>query len=211
MFGSMEGFSSLGVYRDANDAVARIISFFSRKSGWRYGRGKRPGPNMIINALLVAEMVSQCGASKTGAFLNEDGSILVTGYYKQGHAEILCLVDQTYNLAVESLGDILVDECFSSISLVAKALTERVKQWGDAAPSFVSITSTTSTLIWGGFKAGAFQNLPMMGASQSFASTALLPQAGQFVNMREQNTTPSQANRRFFGNSTARTFLVAQE
>jgi hypothetical protein len=209
-FTYVNSFANLVGHDDPNEAIPRIISFSCRPDGWKFGRGKRPTISIIVNALLVSNMVMACSASKTGAFLNEDGSILVTGYYDQWHAEILCLLDGSYNLVIESNGEVIVDLLFSEIASTAQALTQQVKQCGgNVTPTFVYTASTTTTSILGDFKVAAFQNLPMIGEYQSFVSTAPLPQVVQYVNTREQNTHPLQTNRRFFGNSRAPTFQVA--
>lgn len=157
MFGIMQVFASLADYQDANEAIPRIISFSSRPDGWKFGRGKRPCISTIVSALLVAQAFKACGAPKTGAFLNEDGTILVTGYYERWHAEILCLLDEAYNLTIESDGDVILDQPFASLGLIAKELTEQVKKWGSVTPTSVSTASTITTSISEDFKAAVFR------------------------------------------------------
>lgn len=212
MFCLTESFANLVDYSDENEAVPRIISFSSRKSGWKYGRGTKPCVDTIVNALLAAQVTRACGANKTGAFLNEDGTILVTGYYNEWHCEILCLLNGDYRLVIESNGDDIVDEQCDSLSSIAQMLTRQVQnkqenRWG-ATPISVFTTSTTTTSLLGAFKVAAFPNPQTTMECQSYALTAPLPPTAQSVDMREQATRPS-ANRRFFGNSHSPIFRVA--
>jgi hypothetical protein len=201
--------ANLVEYHNPNDAVPRIISFVSRKEGWNFGRGKRPSSNTIIKSLLIAKAVRETGIIDTGAFLNDDGSIMVTGYHdKERHVEITCQTNESVRVLMEERGKTTFDEEYVNLEHGRRVLIDRVEQWGNVDLSLVYTISTTLISNWVASKAIAFQNRPAITEYLSSAPTAQLPQVAQYAPVSVATTEPLPAHRQFSGNSAALTFQV---
>jgi hypothetical protein len=201
--------ANLVEYHNANDAVPRIISFATRKEGWNFSHGRRPSTNIVFKSLLAALAVRESGIVDTGAFLNDDGSIMVTGYYgKTKHVEITCQIDEQVRVVLEENDSVVLDEEYINLEYGRQVLIDWVQKWGDAGRLLEYTISTTSILNSADSRAIVSQNHQVTMGYPSFAPTVQLPQVAQYAPTFVGTTAQLLAHRQFSGNSAARTFQV---
>jgi len=128
---------------DNRESVSRIISFISRPYGWKFGRGEKPKVSTIAYALSTVSLLVRLQAKQTGAFLTEDGSILVTGYYDVWHTEVLCSSSEQFVVIVERDKKEEFAHEYNTFSGVALSLIGQVLKWKVATNSSGYFTSTT--------------------------------------------------------------------
>jgi len=71
-----------------SQTAKKIEDFTLVQSGWHYGEGKTPKPEIITMALTLNDEFSKAGFTKTNAFLGLDGEIRVTAYHDAIYLEL---------------------------------------------------------------------------------------------------------------------------
>lgn len=194
---------------DNGEAVSRIISFITRPDGWKFGRGKKPKVATIAYALSIVGLLVRLQARETGAFLTEDGSILVTGYYDGWHTEVLCSSSEQFVVIIERDKKEEFAQEYNKFPDAALAVIEQVRKWGAATNSSGYFTLTTMTSNSAGFKAGLFQDRPVMEAYLSSVYSVLAPGAAQFANIYDQNIEQLPESFQYSGSSDVQNFRTA--
>ena len=199
-------FNMLGYTGKNDDAFPRIVSFMSRREGWRFGRGKPPSPPTVAKALATAALLSKLQADSTGAFLGEDGGILVTGYYSNWHIDLSCLPSDRYTLIVERNDEEVFAEEYTSFRDALKSVIQQVKRWGTSASSSDSFTLMSMTSNSAGFEAQRSPSHLAMEAFLSSAYTAQTPNQGPSVTISGAPNGTLPASPQFFGSSPSPIF-----
>jgi hypothetical protein len=190
-----------------NAAGARILSFMSRPKGWKYGKGVPPTPKVVGSALVIAAHLMRLEAKKTGAFLAEDGGIVVTGYFSNWTSEVLCNQDGKFELVVEAEGEEKQCEIVTDIRDAIRLLDGQVVLWGEKKSSSGSFTLTTLTSTGGNFRAGQLKDRLETVKYLSSTYSALATTAGQFAATYASNTLILPVSRQFIGGSVSTTYL----
>ena len=197
------------VSHDNDLAIPRIISFVSRRDGWNFGHGMSPPTNVLIKALLIAKAVDDSGIRESGAFLNDDGSIMVTGYFDAArHVELTSEVAGAIRIVVEDNGDVIADDEYVNLESGRQRLIEQVRKWGNVARSPEFTTSTTLISNWRYFRVAPSPLHPLTAEYPLSAQIALLPPAALYVPISDSTTMRLPAIPQFSGNSAALTFRV---
>jgi hypothetical protein len=183
-----------------DSAGSRILSFMTRPRGWKYGRGEPPNISTISAAMIIAATMLDLGAKKTGAFLTEDGGIVVTGYFSDWTSEVLCSASGEYTLIVEKDGNEEELEETTTLQLAAKVLTSQVERWEREKSTIEYFTLTTLTSTGSDFRVG--QSFVALGTEKYLYSMSNVPKniAGQFAVTYVQDIHTLQANLLYTGN-----------
>jgi hypothetical protein len=194
---------------DKTGAAPRILSFMSRPSGWKFGRGKQPAVQTVAAALSTAALLIRLRANDTGAFLTEAGDIVVTGYYEKWHVEMLCSSGARFLVVVEKDGSEVFEREYSLFSDAAFSIIEQVRKWGNATSFSGYFTSTTLTSNSAGFRVGLSIERPVMETFLSSVYFAQMPKVDQFAITYNHSTSLLSANHLYPGSSIAPLFHLA--
>jgi hypothetical protein len=128
------GFVNSHVSKEAGETTSLIFSFSSYKNGWKFGRGVRPSGETVVSSLLVENFFRILGVRKTSAFLNDDGSIMVTAYRDAGreHIEVTSDKAKNYRLVGEVNDNVAYEIETESILELYGNIWECVEKWGSA-------------------------------------------------------------------------------
>ena len=120
----------------------KIEDFSFVQSGWHYGEGKTPKPEIITMALTLNDELSKAGFTRTNAFLGLDGEIRVTAYHDAIYFELTIEPNEQITFLLEKNDkEISYDE---NISL-DKAL-QYIKELREIIWSSSALSTSTTTI-----------------------------------------------------------------
>jgi hypothetical protein len=147
----------------------KIEGFAALKSGWHYGSGGPISPDVISRSIYIVGYLLTVGFTRTDAFANEDGDVLVTAYHSDHYLGIGVGLTGLYALNHEIGGvessyseDIDLNQLKSVIIRVARSI------WTTSD----SYTHQNSTRIPASSMTWHLRSPPGMGECQSSNWTA---------------------------------------
>jgi len=84
-----------------SQTAKKIEDFALVQTGWHYGEGKTPKPEIITIALNLNDEFSKAGFARTNAFLGLDGEIRVTAYHDAIYFELTIEPNQQITFLLE--------------------------------------------------------------------------------------------------------------
>jgi len=127
-----------------SQTAKKIEDFTSVQSGWHYGEGKTPKPEIITMALTLNDEFSKAGFTKTSAFLGLDGEIRVTAYHDAIYLELTIEPNEQITFLLEKNDEEMSYEENISLDKVRQYIEElREIIWSSSALSTGTTTIPT--------------------------------------------------------------------
>ncbi len=127
-----------------SQTAKKIEDFSFVHSGWHYGEGKTPKPEIITMALTLNDEFSKAGFARTNAFLGLDGEIRVTAYHDDIYFELTIEPNGQITFLLEKDDQEMSYEESISLDKALQYIKERREMiWSSSALS----TSTTTIPI----------------------------------------------------------------
>jgi hypothetical protein len=125
-----------------SQTAKKIEDFSLVQSGWHYGEGKTPKPEIITMALTLNDELSKAGFARTNAFLGLDGEIRVTAYDDAIYFELTIEPNEQITFLLEKNDkEMRYDENLS----LNKAL-QYINEWREIAWSSSALSTSTTTI-----------------------------------------------------------------
>lgn len=136
---------------DEFPAIKKLNTFRDLPAGWHYGSGGPISDEVLLRAGELVRILGWLGFTRSDAFANEDGDVLVTAYHRQHYISIGVALAGTYTLnheidGVESFyGEGMnIGDLVKELSKVSKAI------WNTSGSSTHQSSTTTpeNSMIW---------------------------------------------------------------